>query len=290
MLREQTYPGLYMAEDSDTHTVVPGLCARGFYVILLCGRTPENETLFGRRYYDYSDASLSCCAPGLPRTPIHLNASLHCRWIVAFRPELFEEAPSEKEISGYTFFTYYPREALHLSVAELRVLVSCMNDIRIELQRPRDHYSNSILAKHIHRILDYITRFYERQFITREIVVEKIIDRYDKLLEGYMKTGRLRTDGMPSAKYCADRLFLSESCFGDLLRHKTGRTHDCYCQIKRIEIAGRKLTGTNVPLRQLVTDLGFPSVQYFCFLFKKITGCAPGNYRVCNGPTTKQPV
>lgn len=128
----------------------------------------------------------------------------------------------------------------------------------------------------------YTTRFYEGQFFTRDLIVENIIAAYDKLLGQYMESGWLRTHGLPTAKYCADKLHLSEACFCDVLLHKTGRTHDCYCQTKRIEIAKRKLTGSNIPLQQLVVDLGFPSVQYFCYLFKKLTGCAfPFSSLIC---------
>lgn len=282
MKKEKTYPGLYVAEDVDTRTIVPALCAEGYYVVLFRERTPENETLLGRHYYDYSDASLTCCAPGLSRAAFYMKTSLQCRWIIGFRPELFEEAPSEKEIAGYTFFDYYPKEALHLSVSEIEVMTACINDICTELQRPRDHYSSTILAKHIHRILDYIMRFYERQFYTRELIVENIMAAYDKLLGQYMESGRLRIHGLPTTKYYADKLSLSEACFCDVLLHKTGRTHECYCQSKRIEIAKRKLIGSNIPLQQLVADLGFPSVQYFCYLFKKLAGCAPNNYRFLN--------
>lgn len=277
MQKEKTYPGLYIGEDTNTRTVVPVLAAEGYYVLMLCGRTPENETLLGRRYYDYSDAALTCCAPD--RAASYTQTALRCRWIAAFRPELFDEARSEKALDDYTFFTYYPNESLHLSVAETGVMTSCITDIRTELQGPRDHYSGTILARHIHRILDYATRFHERQFITRDLVVEKIIAAYDRLLEHYMETGRLRTDGLPTAQYCADKLCLSEACFCDLVFHKTGLAHDCYFETKRIETAQRKLTGSNVSLEQLVADLGFPSIQYFSYIFKKLTGCAPCNYR-----------
>lgn len=282
MQKEKTYPGLYMVENSDTATIVPALCAGGYYVIMLRERTSDNETLLGCRYYDYSDAALTCCTPGLSHAAFYMKTPLQCRWIIAFRPELFEEAPSEKEISEYTFFTYYPKEALHLSVEEVETITACINDICTELQRPRDHYSSTILAKQIQRILDYITRFYERQFITRELIVEKIIACYNKLLGEYIESGRLHVNAQPSAKYFADKLFLSEACFCDVLMHKTGRTHDCNFQTIRIEAAKRKLANSNISLQQLVADLGFPSVQYFCYLFKKLTGCTPNNYRVLN--------
>ncbi|WP_298613012.1 AraC family transcriptional regulator [uncultured Odoribacter sp.] len=275
MQKESTYPDLYIAGDTDTRTLIPGLCMQGYYVLLLRNRAPENETWFGRRYYDYSDATLTCCRPGLSQSAVYMKNPLDCRWIVAFRPELFEEAPSEKDLSDYTFFAYQPQEALHLSVAETHVLVECIEDICVELRRPRDQYSSCILARHIGRILDYTVRFYERQFITREWAVEKTITAYDHLLRQYMETGQLRTRGLPDAKYCADRLRLSEACLCDMLKQKTGHTHDNYVQIKRIEIAKCRLTTLKLPLQQIVTDLGFPSIQYFNYLFKKLTGCSP---------------
>lgn len=282
MQKERTYPGLYIGEDIDTRALIPNLYTQGYHVLLLRNRTPENETLLGRRYYDYSDAALTGCAPGLFQAGFYMKTSLQCRWIVAFRPELFEDTVSENELSEYTFFAYYPKEALHLSVAETQVITACINDLCTELQRPRDPYTGTILSRHLHRILDYTVRFYERQFITRELVVEKIIARYDSLLGEYIASGKLRTYGMPTARYCADKLLLSEACFCDILKHKTGHTHACYTEIKRIETAKRQLCGSNLSLHQIVTDLGFPSVQYFSYLFKKLTGCSPNCYRFIN--------
>ena len=279
MSKCRTYPGLYIIEDSDTHVIVSELCAQGYYIIILRNRAPENETLFGRHYYDYSDTTLTCCAPELAQAAIYIKKSLPCRWILAFRPELLKKGPSEKDISDYTFFFYRPNEALHLSIAETKVITSCIDDICTELLHSKDHYSSRILAKHIGRVLDYTIRFYERQFITRDLIVEKIISHYDKLLEEYMIVNQLCIIGLPTARYCADRLRLSEVYFCDVLKHKTGYTHDSYVQIKRIEIAKQKLAGTNQPVQQIVTDLGFPSVQYFCYLFKKLTGYTPNCYR-----------
>lgn len=282
MQKETTYPGLYVAKDSDARAIVPGLCARGYYVILLRERSDENEAYFGRCYYDYSDAAITCCTPGLSKAAIYMKSSLQCRWIVAFRSGLFEETPSEKEISDYTFFTYYPEEALHLSTAEIEVIAGCINDIRIELQRPGDHYSSSILAKHIHRLLDYITRFYERQFITRELANDSILVRYEALISRYMAGGNLQTQGLPDIIHCAKALCLSETYLNDLLRFKTGCAHDCYVELKRIEIAKKRLAGSSDSIHRIAAELGFPSASYFSYLFKKLTGTAPNNYKLLN--------
>lgn len=276
------YPGLYLAEESDARTVVPTLCAHGYYVILLRGRSAENETRFGRHYYDYSDAMLTCCRPERCPEALYLNASLYCRWIIAFSPRLFEGMASEKEMADYSFFAYHPEEALHLSLDEANTLIGCVNDIRTELQHVRDHCTNSIIVRHIRRILDYTTRFYERQFITRELAVDSIFACYEALIDRYMADGKLQMQGLPDTACCADALHLSETYFNDLLKFRTGYAHDCYVQIKRVELAKKRLTGSSDSIHRIATELGFPSASYFSYLFKKLTGTAPDKYRTLN--------
>ena len=81
---------------------------------------------------------------------------------------------------------------------------------------------------------------------------------------------------------CAEQLHLSEAYFNDLLFLRLGHTHNCHIQLKRIELAKARLRSSGEPVSRIVRELGFPSVQYFCFLFKKITGTAPNEYRWLN--------
>ena len=67
--------------------------------------------------------------------------------------------------------------------------------------------------------------------------------------------------------------------FEDLLEQELGHTHHCHMQLRRIEIAKRKLRLSQEPLCQIVRELGFPSVQYFGFLFKKMTGLSPASIK-----------
>ncbi|MCD7793444.1 MAG: helix-turn-helix transcriptional regulator [Alistipes sp.] len=157
---------------------------------------------------------------------------------------------------------------------EKRILSSCADDIRRELLRDTDAYKRTILIRHIIRLLDYATRFYERQFIVRESADKLLIRQYEILVEQYIGEGKPLTSAC-----CAEQLHLSEAYFNDLLFLQLGHTHNCHIQLKRIETAKEKLRSSGEPLSRIVRELGFPSVQYFCFLFKKTTGISPNEYR-----------
>ena len=104
-----------------------------------------------------------------------------------------------------------------------------------------------------------------------------LIRQYEKLVKQYIGEGRLAQESLTSA-YCAEQLHLSEAYFNDLLELQLGHTHNCHIQLQRIEIAKEKLRSSEESLSQIVYELGFPSVQYFGFLFKKITGISPNEY------------
>ena len=98
----------------------------------------------------------------------------------------------EKTIEEYTFFSYALKEALHVSLKEKRILSSCVDDIRREFHHGADSYKRTILIRHITRLLDYTTRFYERQFIVRELNNELLIRQYEKLVKSFMNSDFLR--------------------------------------------------------------------------------------------------
>ena len=105
--------------------------------------------------------------------------------------------------------------------------------------------------------------------------------QYEKLVKQYIGDGKLAQKPLTSA-YCAGQLHLSEAYFNDLLELQLGHTHSCHLQLKRIEMAKEKLRSSGESLSQIVHELGFPSIQYFSFLFKKMTGITPNSYRSLN--------
>lgn len=62
-------------------------------------------------------------------------------------------------------------------------------------------------------MLDYCTRFYERQFITRENKNKTVLEELETLLDDYIASGRLQGALLPTSEYCATGLGLSSPLF-----------------------------------------------------------------------------
>ena len=271
------FPGLYIGYATEPHAILPYLCRSGYYCLILTDSLAGACAKFGRLHCDYCDGTLIGYRPDT--VCVEIPAS--CLWTVAFHPDLFKGRILEKTIEEYTFFSYALKEALHVSMKEKRILSSCVDDIRRELHHGTDSYKRTILTRHITRLLDYTTRFYERQFIVRELNNELLIRQYEKLVKQYIGEGKLAQEPLTSA-YCAGQLHLSEAYFKDLLELQLGHTHNRHIQLQRLEIAKEKLRSSGESISQIVHELGFPSVQYFNFLFQKVTGSTPNSYRLLN--------
>lgn len=168
---------------------------------------------------------------------------------------------------------------MHLSRRETATITCCLENIEEELHHAIDTHTATILSQHIELMLDYCTRFYERQFITRENKNKTVLEELENLLDNYIASGRLRDSILPTSDYCATGLGLSVPYFNDLLKFETGKTLDEYFQLKRLEAAKRMLLKTENTPAIVARQLGYNSVQYFSLLFKKITGIAPNEYR-----------
>ena len=252
----------------------------GVYALYLkdtyCG-----NILYGRQSYDYQEGTIVSFAPGqVTETEMQKNVRPKAHGIL-FHPDLIRGTALGQEIKNYSFFSYATREALHLSEEERATVMDCLHKIEAELKHSIDKHSRRLICANIGLLLDYCMRFYERQFIVREPADELLIQQYENLVEQYIGEGKLAQMPLTSA-CCAEQLHLSEAYFNDLLFLRLGHTHNCHIQLKRIELAKARLRSSGEPVSRIVRELGFPSVQYFCFLFKKITGTAPNEYRWLN--------
>lgn len=254
----------------------------GFYTLLLSECKCEAYA-YGHQCYDFSDGTLVCLAPGESISMKENNKRLPSKgWILAFHPDLICGTPLGLNIHNYTFFSYLPEEALHISQREKQIILEFLEKINQELQRCIDRHSKKIISKYIELLLDYCTRFYERQFITRNEANKKIIKEFNRLLETHINTKAVQSIGMLSYEYCANFLHLSPAYLNDLLIYETGKSFNEYIQFKRFEIAKDWLRHTDKPLNRIAEELGFSNSHYFSRLFKKITGCPPNEFRVPN--------
>ncbi len=250
-----------------------------FYAVLLIEECADDCCCCGRKYYDYSNATMVFLKPGKIFRMSEAGVLPDKGWLLAFHPDLLYCTSLRNHIKNYTFFSYNKEEALHLSQRETATITCCLENIEEELHHPIDTHTATILSRHIELMLDYCTRFYERQFITRENKNKTVLEELETLLDDYIASGRLRDSILPTSEYCAMRLGLSVPYFNDLLKFETGKTLDEYFQLKRLEAAKKMLLQTNNTPATVSHQLGYSNVQYFSLLFKKITGITPSDYR-----------
>ena len=202
--------------------------------------------------------------------------------LLCFHSTLIHDTQLERHFADYSFFNYRRNEALHLSCREKSIIKSCMDGISEELGWCVDEYSRTILVNRIELLLNYSRRFYKRQLITRHEENKRILAQTEEALDNYFLSGQVLQRGMPAAGYFARMHGLSESYFEDLLRHETGKSTEEYVHLRRFAIACELLKRTDKSISDIARELGYASSHRFCFMFKKMSGCTPGSYRMPN--------
>ena len=268
--------GIY---DLSCSTAAAAAVRFGFYVVIIFKDEDRCCRCCGRRYYDFSGASMVFLEPGVTFSMDQSRALPSEGTLLAFSRDLLSCTPLGSHFSGYTFFSYRKEEALHLSFREEETARKCLEDIEKELHHDIDSHSLTLLSRLIELLLDYCSRFYERQFITREDKNKTIIGKLDKMLEGCIEDGSLASEGFPDEGYCASRLNLSTAYFRDLLSFETGHDYPGYCAMKQFASARDLLLSTSLSPSAISSRLGYGSVSQLSCIFKKLTGYAPSQYR-----------
>lgn len=254
----------------------------GLYAVYLkefkCG-----ELKYGRSHYDYQQGTLVFIAPGqVVGVQPKVKTFEPKGWALLFHPELIKGTSLGRHIHEYSFFSYDVNEALHISDKERQIVLDCFTKIEYELQQSIDRHSKTLIASNIELFLNYCTRFYDRQFITRDNANKGILEKFEELLNNYFSSENPATIGLPSVAWCADALNLSPNYFGDLIKKDTGRSAQEYIQTKIIDIARNRIFDTDKSVSQVAYELGFKYPQHFTRLFKQKTGISPNEYRNLN--------
>jgi AraC family transcriptional regulator, transcriptional activator of pobA len=254
----------------------------GFYTIFLkdvkCG-----DLIYGRHTYDYQEGTLVFLAPGqVAGTNSNGETYQPIGYGLVFHPDLIHGTALGRHIQTYSFFGYQSNEALHVSERERKIVLDCFSKIEYELEHAIDSHSKKLIVSNIELFLNYCTRFYERQFITRENAHKGILERFEILLNGYFQSDKPQNIGLPSVSYCAGELNLSAGYFGDLIKKETGKSAQEYIQSKLIDVAKEKIFDQDKSVSQIAYELGFKYPQHFTRLFKQWVGKSPNEYRMLN--------
>ncbi|MCF0039688.1 helix-turn-helix domain-containing protein [Dyadobacter fanqingshengii] len=253
-------------------------CYGIFLKDVVCG-----DLRYGKEYYDYQEGTLVFMSPGQVFT-VENDGELYKPkgHALVFHPDLLLGTSLNGKMNEFSFFGYQVNEALHLSQRERQIVMDCFGKIKYELEHAIDKHSRKLIVANLELFLDYCTRFYDRQFITRDTIHRGILAKFENLLSSYFSSDKPQTVGLPSVSYCADALNLSAKYFGDLVKRETGQTAQEYIQMKVIEAAKERIFSSDKTVNEIAFELGFKYPQHFSRLFKQRIGQTPNEYRILN--------
>ena len=251
----------------------------GFYAIII-KETRCGDIRYGNQYYDYDEGTMVFIGSNQiikhePEGEIHQPYGK----ALIFHSDLIKGTNVGKHIHEYTFFSYASYEALHLSNKEREKILVCFDNIENEIIQNIDRHSKKLILSNLELLLNYCTRFYDRQFITRENIGQGIIEQFEQHLNEYLRHEKLQEIGLPTVSFFADTLNLSPNYFGDLIKKESGKSAIEYIHLKLLEYAKEKIMDKTKSISEISYQLGFKYPQHFTRLFKQKVGMAPNEYR-----------
>ena len=151
--------------------------------------------------------------------------------------------------------------------------------IKEEYQQRIDNHSHQVINVALELLLSYCSRYYERQFNTRQTHHKDVVTIVEKELNSYINSSDPLEYGPPTISYLADKANLSPGYLSDLLKKETGKSGKDYINYYIVEKAKNQLLGTNQTINEVAYSLGFNYPHYFSRLFKSKTGMTPQEYR-----------
>lgn len=251
-----------------------------FYIISI-KKNLNGYLKYGQQDYDFDNGLMFFLAPNqVLSIEIHPNTSPNRQgWMLLIHPDFLWNTNLATEINQYEFFDYAIHEALFLSKQEEKTIQGLIKNIQHEYHSKIDKFSQQIIIAHIETLLKYSERFYERQFITRQIGNHQVLVKLEKLLNDYFNSNLQIEQGLPTVELVAGELNLSPNYLSGLLRSLTGQSTKQHIQEKVIAIAKQKLSTTNYSISEIAYDLGFEYPQTFSSLFKSKTSLSPLAFR-----------
>ena len=249
-----------------------------FYVITM--KTGCDKLYYGQQKYDFDEGVMAFIAPEqiLRGEQNGLPANIK-GWMLFIHPDFLWNHPLAKKIKQYEYFSYDTNEALFLSDKEEVMINGIINNIKNEYSSNIDKFSQDVIIAQFDLLFTYAQRFYERQFITRKITNNKLLNRLEKTLGDYFNQDDLINKGLPSVQFISEQLNVSTGYLRSMLKNLTGQSTQQHIHSKLIEKAKEKLSTTDLTISEIAYELGFEHIQSFSKLFKSKTKVSPVEFR-----------
>ncbi len=252
-----------------------------FYKISYKARL-SGKLRYGQHHYDFDGGGLLFAAPRQivgNYADDDTSAATCSVYTLLIHPDFLQGHPLIQKIKQYGFFSYAVNEALHLSEQEKDTIISIFKMIETELNSRIDDFSQDVIITQIELLLNFANRFYKRQFITRKVVNNDLLQKLENILDEHFTQQQVLGQGVPTVAHLAEQLNLSPSYLSDMLRSLTGRNAQQHIHDKLIEKAKEILSTTSLSISEVAYSLGFEYAQSFSKLFKTKTNLSPLEFR-----------
>ncbi|CAG5081009.1 helix-turn-helix domain-containing protein [Parvicella tangerina] len=254
------------------------------YTVMLKGGC-TGSLRYGRNSYDFEEGTLIFTGPGQIIEAEEMDDSEPAEiegWTLMFHPDLIRKSPLGQHIDDYSFFSYDVNEALHLSDQEKASIGEIIAKIQQEVAQNIDKHSQKLIVSNIELLLDYCTRYYDRQFYTRTNQSSDFVSKFERYLKDYFSSDQPFENGIPTVKSCGEYMGMSPNYLSDLLKKETGTNAQEHIHNALVNRAKTELLSSSNAVGQVAFSLGFEYSQHFSKLFKKKTGMTPKEYRSQN--------
>lgn len=264
----------YQTENDEISMVSP-------YYSIAMKHGVQGKMKYGHQPYDFDEGLMSFVSPGqvISVKANYENGSKPSGWLLFIHPDFLWNTALAKKIKQYEFFGYKVNEALFLSNKEEQSMIGILKCIEEEYHSNIDRFSQNIIISHIEVLLNYADRFYQRQFITRQISNHAVLAKVEDWLNHYFQQKNIQNEGLPSVHQLAEAINMSPNYLSSLLKAQTGQNTQQHIQTKLIEAAKERLSTSQLSISEIAYELGFEHSQSFSRFFKKKVNLSPSDFR-----------
>ena len=243
----------------------------------------KGKFAYGRNTYDFEEGTMAFLKPNqsikIEKNNLVTNSG---GWMLLVHPDLLLKSELSNKMKNYTFFSYDVNEALHISDEEKNIVNELVNKIEREYCQNIDRHSQTLILSNIELLLNYCSRFYDRQFYTRTNVNNNKVSDFENFIQQYFNKGQQLELGLPSVSDCGNALNMSPGYLSDLLKKETGISAQEHIHNHIVHKAKYLLLNSNDSISEIAFQLGYNYPQHFSKLFKSKTGLTPVNFRKLN--------